>query len=67
MLILSRRIGELIVIPGLDVEVKVLGVQRGKVRLGIQAPGSVIVRRLEVPLAPPTSEEESPPGQLRAS
>lgn len=67
MLILSRRIGEQIVIPGLEVEVRVLGVSRGKVRLGIQAPGSVSVRRIEVAVTPSENESETPPEQRRAS
>jgi len=47
MLVLSRRIGETIVING-DIQVKVLSVQGNKVRLGVVAPESVSVDRQEV-------------------
>lgn len=47
MLVLSRKIGESIVIDG-DVTVTVVDIQRDKVRLGINAPKSVAVHRQEV-------------------
>ncbi len=47
MLILTRRIGEDIVI-GNDIRVTVVAVQGGKVRIGISAPDSVRVDRSEV-------------------
>ena len=47
MLILSRRIGETVMI-GDDVTVVVLGVKGGQVRLGIGAPRQVPVHREEV-------------------
>ena len=47
MLTLSRRINESITI-GDDVEVVVLGVSRGRVRLGIRAPRDVAVYRTEL-------------------
>lgn len=47
MLILTRRVGETIVI-GPDISVTVLGVKGSQVRLGIGAPKSVTVDRLEV-------------------
>jgi len=47
MLVLSRRIGETIVINN-DIQVKVLSVQGNKVRLGIVAPAHVSVDRQEV-------------------
>lgn len=50
MLILSRRIGEAIVIGEDDtlVTVTVLGVKGGQVRLGVNAPKSVSVHREEI-------------------
>ena len=51
MLILTRRIGEAVVIGGGElplVEVTVLGVQGSQVRLGVNAPKSVPVHREEV-------------------
>jgi carbon storage regulator len=47
MLVLSRRIGETIVING-DIQVKVLSIQGNKVRLGVVAPEQVSVDRQEV-------------------
>jgi carbon storage regulator len=47
MLVLTRRIGEVIVIDG-DIEVTVLATNNGKVRLGIEAPISVRVDRSEI-------------------
>ncbi len=47
MLILTRRIGETIVI-GDDVRITVLGVKGSQVRLGVDAPKSVAVHREEI-------------------
>ena len=47
MLILTRRVGESVVI-GEDVTVTVLGVKGNQVRIGIQAPGEVPVYREEL-------------------
>jgi carbon storage regulator len=47
MLILTRRIGEKVFI-GDDVEIMVVGLSRGQVRVGINAPRSVPVHREEV-------------------
>ena len=56
MLVLSRRVGEQIVVPGLDVELTVIAVEGGKVRLGIAAPGRVSIRRQEQPPRPQRPE-----------
>jgi carbon storage regulator len=58
MLVLTRRIGEEIVIAG-DIRVKVLAVYGQRVRLGISAPPSVPVTRLE--LLPEYSEGVASP------
>ncbi len=47
MLILTRRIGETIVI-GDDVRITVLGVKGSQVRWGVDAPKSVAVHREEI-------------------
>jgi carbon storage regulator len=47
MLILTRRVGESVMI-GNDVTVTVLGVKGNQVRIGISAPKSVAVHREEI-------------------
>ena len=47
MLILTRRVGETLVI-GDDVSVTVLGVKGNQVRIGINAPSNVSVHREEI-------------------
>jgi carbon storage regulator len=47
MLILTRRVGETVVI-GDDVDVTVLGVKGNQVRLGVKAPKEVAVHREEI-------------------
>ena len=48
MLVLTRKIGEQIVIPHCELTVTVLDVASGRVRLGISAPAHVAVHRSEV-------------------
>lgn len=47
MLVLSRKVGEVITI-GSDIKITVLGIDRGLVRLGIDAPKEVSVHRQEI-------------------
>ena len=47
MLILTRRVGESVVI-GDDVDVTVLGVKGNQVRLGVKAPRDISVHREEI-------------------
>ena len=47
MLILTRRVGETLII-GDDVTITVLGVRGNQVRLGINAPKNVTVHREEI-------------------
>jgi len=47
MLILTRRVGETVII-GNDVDVTVLGVKGNQVRIGVKAPREVTVHREEI-------------------
>lgn len=47
MLILTRKVGEIIMI-GEDIVVKVLGVRSGQVKIGIEAPREMPVHRQEI-------------------
>ncbi len=53
MLVLSRRLNEKLVLPGLNVTVQVVAVKNGVVRLGVEAPPSVQVLREELLLPEP--------------
>lgn len=48
MLVLSRKVGERIVLPGCGVTLTVLQVNGNAVRLGVAAPADVAVHREEV-------------------
>jgi carbon storage regulator len=48
MLVLSRKLGERIVVPQIDLAVTVLEIAGNRVRLGISAPAHVEVFREEV-------------------
>jgi carbon storage regulator len=48
MLVLSRRLGEKIVVPQCGLSVTVIGIQGNRVRLGISAPPEVAVYREEL-------------------
>jgi carbon storage regulator len=48
MLVLSRKLGERIVVPDCELVVTVLAVDGNRVRLGISAPPEVAVHREEV-------------------
>ena len=73
MLILTRRVGESVVI-GDEVTVTVLGVKGNQVRIGVNAPKSVSVHREEIfdrikregETGLPTGEAELPPTSARA-
>lgn len=49
MLVLSRSSSESIEFPGLGISIKVLQLSRSRVRLGIDAPNEIQVRRQELP------------------
>ena len=59
MLILTRRVGETLMI-GNDVSVTVLGVKGNQVRIGVNAPKEVAVHREEIFERIKTEQGESP-------
>ncbi len=63
MLVLSRKVGERVVI-GENVIVQVLAVRRGQIRLGITAPTTVSIRREELPRL--ASGQQGPHGTVQA-
>ncbi len=48
MLVLSRKIGERVILPEKGISISVLRVHGKRVRLGIEAPRSAVVHREEV-------------------
>ena len=57
MLILTRRVGETIIIEtpaGERIEVAVLGVKGNQVRVGTEAPANMVILREELADSPPT-------------
>lgn len=59
MLVLSRRVDEKIVFPGLGVSLKVLRIKGNVVKLGVEAPAEIKILRDEVP-----SDDMSVPGLI---
>ncbi|MCG5539495.1 carbon storage regulator [Halorhodospira sp. 9622] len=47
MLVLDRRVGERLLI-GEEIELEVIDLKRGRIRLGIEAPEAVAIHRAEV-------------------
>ena len=64
MLILTRRIGESVMI-GDDVKISVLGIKGNQIRLGISAPREVAVHREEI--FQRIQDEQCPGDQSRGS
>jgi carbon storage regulator CsrA len=59
MLVLSRKLHEKILLPGIDASIEVVGVKGNAVRLGIQAPVDVVVLREELRGAAPAARSEA--------
>lgn len=57
MLVLTRRRGERIVI-GNDIEIEVVDIYGGKVRIGIIAPKNIVVDREEIAIRKGRSHEQ---------
>lgn len=62
MLILTRRIGEMIYIND-DIQVRVLGINGRQVRVGISAPSNISVHREEIWLRIQNGEKQSRKGE----
>lgn len=60
MLVLSRRLGERILMPGLDVAITVLAVKGNKVRIGVEAPSDQRILRAELQFASGRAREFRP-------
>jgi carbon storage regulator len=65
MLVLSRKVGEQIIVPGLGLTITVVRVQGGLVRLGFDAPADVAVWRAELDGATSRLEKAHRPTQPR--
>jgi carbon storage regulator len=72
MLVVSRKVGQQLVLPGRGITIDVVDVSRTRVRLGISAPANIPVHRREVcdrvhenDNGPPASSD-SPPDRLAA-
>jgi carbon storage regulator CsrA len=66
MLVLSRRLHEKIVFPGIPATVEVVAFKPGVVRLGIEAPPEVTVLRGELQPRPEPAADPPPPAQVSA-
>ncbi len=67
MLVLSRRVGEQIVLPDLSVSIKILQLTSKNVRLGVEAPSNVAVLRSELTTADPRPVRRSSPSVSESS
>ncbi|MCT4605034.1 MAG: carbon storage regulator CsrA [Marinisporobacter sp.] len=63
MLILSRKIDEGIMIDK-NIEIKVIGIEEGKVKLGISAPKDIEIHRKEIYLEIQKENKEAARGSL---
>lgn len=61
MLTLLRKVGQSILI-GNDIEIAVMGIERGRVRIAISAPKQISIRR-----EPSEKEKKQPPAKAKSS
>ncbi|MES2489995.1 MAG: carbon storage regulator CsrA [Pseudomonadota bacterium] len=66
MLILTRRVGETLVIAE-NIEITVLGVKGGQVRIGVKAPRDVSVHREEIIERIKRGDEFTPAGSTNTT
>jgi carbon storage regulator len=59
MLVLTRRIGELVLV-GDDIQIKIIDVRADKVRIGITAPKALPIARLAPEMRPPNQSPRRP-------
>lgn len=67
MLVLSRRLNEKIVFPGISTTVQVLSVKPGIIRLGIEAPPEITVLREELAGRALPSPKEGDADRIKAA
>src|SRR5262245_52117577 len=60
MLVLSRRVGQKVILPTVNASIQVVSVKAGVVRLGIDAPPDVPVYREEIAPAASAGDPASP-------
>ena len=48
MLVLSRKLGERIVVPNCEVTITVVAIEGNTVRLGVEAPATIAIHREEL-------------------
>lgn len=65
MLVLTRRIGEDVLLPGVRVRITLLSVAGGRIRLGVEAPRTVQVLRGELPAVRGPVDRSDPPEDHR--
>ncbi len=64
MLVLTRKIGQQIVLPGCGVTIDVIGVTKSQVRIGIEAPSNVPIYRSEILDRIHPQRESQPEGKV---
>ena len=64
MLVLSRKKDESIIVNG-NIEIKVIAIDDGKVRIGIAAPKEIDIHRKEIYLEIQTENQEAAKGSLQ--